>query len=254
MLAADELSALSQYLPRAPFQSSPRQACQTGAEDVLINSTSVGADDYFSKFPLYFRIYSWWILVQSWATLRFDDHRGINPKHIKVTSSSFTALLNRSKTIGDDKSIHSRPLIIDSACYLHSKELMQTGWGLLSDSANFERDFLLPAPSTNYHGVVRSELRCAIAYAMQNRVLSSFSLDGSRIFIYPVTHYWTPHSSRSYLPSATLLLDFPKVQRDFLGGWNAQASDRYARTACRSSQICKGQLSAHCTRKSRTPR
>ena len=158
----------------------------------------------------------------------------INPKHIKVTWSSFTALLNRSKTIGDDKSSHSRPLIIDSACYLHSKEWMQTGWELLSDSANFERDFLLPAPSTNYRRVVRSELRYATVYAMQNRVLSSLSLDGSRIFIYPVTHYWTPHSSPSYLPSAALLLDFPKVQRDFLGGWNAQASDRYARTASRS--------------------
>ena len=26
-----------------------------------------------NTFPLYFRIYAWWICVQSWATLRFDD-------------------------------------------------------------------------------------------------------------------------------------------------------------------------------------
>ena len=125
------------------------------------------------------------------------------------------------------------PFLIDAACYLHSKDWMHTGWTLLADTANFERDFFLPAPSTNYHGVVHSELRYAIAYAMQNRVLSSISIDGSRVFSFPVTHYWTPHSSRSYLPSATLLLDFPKLQRDCSGGWNAQASDRYVRTACR---------------------
>ena len=127
---------LSKALPGKPVKQAPRMfsSILRALEQMIISS----------KFPLYFRIYSWWILVQSWATLRFDDHRGINPKHVKVTSSSFTALLNRSKTIGDGKSIHSRPLVIDSACYLHSKEWMQTGWGLLSDSANFERDFLLP--------------------------------------------------------------------------------------------------------------
>ena len=36
-----------------------------------------------------------------------------------------------------------------------------------------------------------------------------------------------------FLPSATLLLDFPENQRDFLGGLNAQASDKYARTSRR---------------------
>ena len=126
------------------------------------------------------------------------------------------------------------PFIIDAACYLHSKACMPTGWNLVADTAKFERDFLLPAPSTNYHGTVRSELRHAIAYAMHNRVLSCLSIDGSRIFSFPVTQYWTPHSSRTFLPSATLLLDFPKHKRDFLGGW-AQASDRYARTSCRST-------------------
>ena len=163
-----------------------------------------------------------------------DENGSTYPKSIKVDSTSFTALLTRSKTIGDDKAVHSRHLIIDAACYLHSKDWMHTGWTLQADTANFERDFLLPAPSTNCHGVVHSELRYAIAYAMQNRVLPSVSIDGSRVFSFPVTHYWTPHSCRSYLPSATLLLDFPTLQRDCLGGWSAQASDRYVHTACRS--------------------
>ena len=210
---------LSKALPGKPTKQAPRMFTKmlSCLEQLIMSS-----------------IFPWWILVQSWATPRFDDHRDINQKSIKVDSTSFTALLTRSKTIGDDKAVHSRPLIIDAACYLHSKDWMHTGWTLLADTANFERDFLLPAPSTNYHGVVHSELRYAIAYAMQNRVLSSISIDGSGVFSFPVTHYWTPHSSRSYLPSATLLLDFPTLQRDCLGGWNAQASDRYVRTACRS--------------------
>ena len=29
--------------------------------------------------PLYWRVLSWWLLVQSWGTLRFDDHRGLLP-------------------------------------------------------------------------------------------------------------------------------------------------------------------------------
>ena len=32
----------------------------------------------------YFRIYSWWILVQCWGTLRFFDHRG-NPTSRRLT-------------------------------------------------------------------------------------------------------------------------------------------------------------------------
>ena len=68
---------------------------------------------------------------------------------------------------------------------------------------------------------------------MQNRVLSSLQLGGSLKFCHPVTQYWTPHSRRSSLPSATLLLDFLENQRDCSGVWNAQASDKYARTSLR---------------------
>ena len=39
----------------------------------------------------YFRIYGWWILVQSWGTLRFSDHRGIAPAQVTVDEQGFTA-------------------------------------------------------------------------------------------------------------------------------------------------------------------
>ena len=187
--------------------------------------------------PVYFRIYAWWTCIQSWATLRFDDHRGINPRDIRIDSSSFSATLTRGKTIGEDKAIRSRPLIIDAECYLHSRSWISTGWNILKETAGYERDYLLPSPSTNYHGVTRTELRYSIAHSMLGRVLGTLTLDGIRLFPFQIQQYWTPHSSRAFLPSATLILDFPKSQRDFLGGWNPQASDRYARTARRAITV-----------------
>ena len=39
----------------------------------------------------YFRINGWWILLQSWGTLRFSDHRGIAPAQVMVDEQGFTA-------------------------------------------------------------------------------------------------------------------------------------------------------------------
>ena len=72
---------------------------------------------------------------------------------------------------------------------------------------------------------------------MLGRVLGTLTLDGIRLFPFQIQQYWTPHSSRAFLPSATLFLNFPKSQRDFLGSWNPQASDRYARTARRAITV-----------------
>ena len=72
---------LSKALPGKPTKQAPRMFTKMlSCLEQLIMSSS---------FSLHCRIYAWWILVQSWATLRFDDHRGINPKSIKVDSTSF---------------------------------------------------------------------------------------------------------------------------------------------------------------------
>ena len=109
-----------------------------------------------------------------------------------------------------------------------------TGWKVLQEAAAFERDFLLPAPSLNLRGCRRTELKYDQGYALQNRVLRELKTAGTRLFQHPVTNFWTLHSGRAYLPTAThVFFSFPKEERDFLGGWLAQASDRYARTARR---------------------
>ena len=64
-----------------------------------------------------------------------------------------------------------------------------------------KRDFLLPAPSLNNYDQ---------GYALQNRVLRELKTAGTRLFQHPVTNFWTPHSGRAYLPTATQVLAFPE--------------------------------------------
>ena len=177
------------------------------------------------------RVYAWWILVQNWATLRFSDHRGIDPSSVAVTGVAFSAVLSRSKTIGADKSIGSRPLTIAPCCFLSQPHWMQTGFSLLQHLAPFPRDFLLPSPAANLEGAITREMRYETGYGLQNRVLLHLREGESQLHIPGTTQFWTPHSGRAFLPSATALLGFEKSDRDFLGGWAAQGSDRYARVS-----------------------
>ena len=45
------------------------------------------------------------------------------------------------------------------------------------------------------------------------------------------SHYYTPHSGRNFMPTATAVLGFSKSDRDMLGGWAAEGSERYSRAA-----------------------
>ena len=58
-------------------------------EELIMNEASL----------VYHRIYAWWILVHSWETLRFDDHRGIRPKDVSFVGGSMSARLTRSKIL-----------------------------------------------------------------------------------------------------------------------------------------------------------
>ena len=108
---------------------------------------------------------------------------------------------------------------------------MQTGWKLLSRIADYPRDYLLPTPATCLGGVVQAELRYDTGFAILSRTLSAASLkDGSELPL-ALAAFWTPHSGRAFMPSASTALNFTREERNFLGGWQAQASDRYARLA-----------------------
>ena len=68
---------------------------------------------------------------------------------------------------------------------------------------------------------------------MQNRVLSSLNFNDQQSLTRTSASFWTPHSARSFLPSATAALGVPKDQKNYLGGWSAQGSDSYTRVAAR---------------------
>ena len=67
----------------------------------------------------------------------------------------------------------------------------------------------------------RTEFLSSLRFADQNSLTRS------------VASFWTPHSARTFLPSATAALGVPMEQRDYLGGWGAQGSDNYSRVAAR---------------------
>ena len=64
-----------------------------------------------------------------------------------------------------------------------------------------------------------------------NRTLCALEFDGTFTLNPLIAHFWTPHSGRAFLPTCTAILGYDKSTRDFLGGWNAQGSDRYTRAA-----------------------
>ena len=138
-----------------------------------------------SNLP-YMRLYAWCMALQNWATLRFSDHwGGVLPESISWGPSGFTAVLSRSKTLETDKNVHSRPLRVDSSCFVGEYPWMKTGLQLLCELAPFSRDCLIPDPEKNFSGCRHIELKYEIGCAVQNRVMSLLKLIGTNLFPSP---------------------------------------------------------------------
>ena len=75
------------------------------------------------------------------------------------------------------------------------------------------------------------------------RTLCLVQLPRDNLLLPSVAHYWTPHSGHAFLPSYSSALKVEKTTRDFLGGWNAQGSDRYSRVARYVFSQCRRQFS-----------
>ena len=135
MYAVSLKELLSQASPGRPPRQAPRfpTVLLAAFEDMVLSADKL----------VFVRVFSWWLLVQSWGTLRFDDHRGLLPLQAKLT---------RSKVSGSDKYLNFRAVIIHSSAYVHRKDWLAVGWGLLLKEAPHERDYLLPAPSNNFRG------------------------------------------------------------------------------------------------------
>ena len=94
-----------------------------------------------SSLPVFWRVLSWWLLFQSWSTLRFDDHRGIIPEDLEISEAGLVGKLSRSKVTGRDKRVPFRVLVIHPSAFLHQKDWLATGWALLLKEAPYARDY-----------------------------------------------------------------------------------------------------------------
>ena len=68
---------------------------------------------------VYLQLYASWMCVQCWRMLRFSDHRGLRQDDCTMSGGSFTSKLTRSKTIGHDKSLNSRLVVVECFCDIH---------------------------------------------------------------------------------------------------------------------------------------
>ena len=163
---------LSKATPGRPVRQSPRMFVRLLAEiETLVVDPSK---------QTYLRIIGWWVLLQSWGTLRFSDHRGLLPKQITVDNTGFTGVLSRSKTLGSDKTVGSRPVFVHAACYVRERNWLSVGWKTLSESANFDRDYLLPVRTSSLQGCLPAELLYAAGFALLNRLLCALQFSRAR--------------------------------------------------------------------------
>ena len=129
---------LANTLPSRPVKQAPR---------MLVGIKSMLGNLVVSELPsVYHRTYAWWILVQSWETLRFDDHHGVETCHLLEVHCRLR--LTRSKTLGSDRSMGSRQIFINASCSIERKEGLHGRLRVLCTAANSDRDYSLPSPTT----------------------------------------------------------------------------------------------------------
>ena len=115
-------------------------------------------------------VYAWWLLLLRWGTLRFADHRGLNlGRDFEVRGNALEARLTHSKTIGADRNLSHRLVFVSEHCYVRKQNWLSCGWQPLTKKADFQRDYLLLAPTGNLKGCEQRELRYDTAYALQKR-------------------------------------------------------------------------------------
>ena len=191
--------------------------------------------------PVYERLLSWWLLVKLWGTLRFDDHRGLDPALLRLEGGSLLGELVRSKTSGTNKALQTLPLYIDRQAWLAESMWLQEGYALWL-SHGFDRDFFLALPNADKSGLIKVEAKYADAAAMSRALLCSLRrfrvhdlgsialVEGMLVDPY-LGSYWSEHSARATLPSwAACLSAVPDAWIDSLGRWAAGKSKTYIRT------------------------
>ena len=101
----------------------------------------------------------------------------------RSAETGLPATLTRSKSFGAEKSVMSRPVVFHISCHVSEKGWPIAGRSLLTISAAFSRDFLLPSPSDGFDGWSK--------VSTWLRGLSVVTLKGQRLFHRQVTQFCT---------------------------------------------------------------
>ncbi len=178
--------------------------------------------------PSYNRLLGWWVCTSVWASLRFDDHRGLTPGAIGEYTDHFYFVLSRSKTTGPDKVQRLRPAVVSKEAWLADPDWFPVGWRLWQSLAPFERDYYLCPPKPG-GGCLHKELGY-MEYSSRLRSMLASLEDQEGV---PLGQDWamfqSPHSFRSYLPSALDAIGAPRSVLSWLLSWKSQGSSGYAR-------------------------
>ena len=154
----EEVAGVTEQLTANPLYISMKKelmATSFGAREsrfpvvILAALDELIADDAQSVF---YRMLAWWLLLQSWGTLRFADHCGLEPRNVRFEGGALIAELTRSKTLGTEKPVSSHFVTVDFEAHIRIRNWVVNGWNLLQAEAPYERYYLLPAPSGNYKG------------------------------------------------------------------------------------------------------
>jgi hypothetical protein len=182
--------------------------------------------------PKFVRMYAWWKLIKVYGTLRFDDHRGLDPASLVLTSATLSGSLTRTKTSGTGKARENLPLSISAFAAISGLDWLRVGLVLWTAHLT-PRDYFLLLPAPGLEGVVHAEARYPDAVAMSRAVLARLKCPGEEPLLVDerVAAYWSEHSERATLPSwCGTFPQFPADWISSLGRWGASRGDAYVRT------------------------
>ena len=140
---------------------------------------------------------AWYKLVRVWASLRFDDHRGLDPRSLMLTSTGWSGTLTQTKTSGAGKAREELPLFVSASAYLARAGWFSAGWGLWS-AVDPSRDYFLSVPQPHLEGMRAIEAKYQDGVAIFRALLTKAELDGGALLVLPAAlKFWTEQSPRA---------------------------------------------------------
>ncbi len=154
------------------------------------------------------RLLAWWMFLSSWASMRFDDRRGLAPSSVAVCGDGMNLELVRTKTTGADKAVRRRTCLVGEDTWLVEPNWNAVGWQPWQSAAPIRRGYLLTQQGPEGVAVPRemSYIECS---GRTRAVLAELSgEDGSQLGVDAAVH-WRPRAWRSFVPSVAVALGAP---------------------------------------------